>query len=88
MLFPRAIAHKLGEFQPVVAIALFFGVGLLISILAVTLDQYLRTSAIHTAVALKTRTVLEEVQATVDVNKLTNLEFEDQSFVFSTPTKP
>ena len=85
--FPSATAKRVADFEPLVTIGLFCGLGLLISISTIVVQQYVHAKPIHESIAPKSIMLLEDVQAKVDVNKLANLEFEDQSFVFSTPVK-
>jgi hypothetical protein len=83
--FLPVATRRVADFEPLATIALFCGIGLLVSIL--TLLMYMHTSPAQQTIGPAVTLSLEEVQANVDVNRLPNLEFEDQSLIFSTPKR-
>jgi hypothetical protein len=83
-LSPRD-TKKVADFEPLAKIALFCAAGLLISISVVLM--YMRVLPAEASIP-QVSLSLQDIQAKVDVKKLPNLEFEDQSLIFSAPARP
>ena len=84
-VFPLVTATKRAvDLEPLTKIALFCGVGLLISISMVLV--FMSILPTEGSIGPVTTLSVEDVQANVDVNKLPYTEFEDRSVIFSTPT--
>jgi hypothetical protein len=85
-VFPLATATKrAADLEPLTKIALFCGVGLLISISMILV--YMHILPTDPSIGPVTTLSLKDIQANVDVNKLPNLEFEDRSLEFLTPAR-